>query len=59
MLSHVRNRLSVGSTRALLFLGAWSHNLVKAEDIITVTVLPDIKDGEVIKEDDELDFSIQ
>jgi hypothetical protein len=32
---------------------------VKAEDIITVTVLPDIKDGEVIEEDDELDFSIQ
>jgi hypothetical protein len=32
---------------------------VKAEDIATATALPDVKDGEEIKDDDKLDFSIE
>ncbi|KAG2098241.1 uncharacterized protein F5147DRAFT_583163, partial [Suillus discolor] len=44
LLSHVCSRLSAQSTRALLCLGAWSHlNLVKTEDVLKVTTLPDIK----------------
>lgn len=47
LLSHVRNRLSVQSTRALLCLGAWSlMGYVKDSDVKAVTVLPDLKEGE-------------
>lgn len=47
LLSHVRNRLSVQSTRALMCLGAWSlMGYVKDSDIKAVTVLPDLQDGE-------------
>ncbi|KIM53583.1 hypothetical protein SCLCIDRAFT_74190, partial [Scleroderma citrinum Foug A] len=43
LLSHVRSRLSVKSTRALLCLGAWSHlGLVKNEDILKVGTLPEV-----------------
>src|ERR1700694_5571376 len=44
VLSHVRNALSVQSTRALLCLGAWSRmGLVKDKDIMQVAKLPDVK----------------
>ena len=58
VLSHVRNRLSVDSTRALLCLGAWSHmNIIKQNDIINVTKMDDAeKDGEDI-EDETLSFA--
>ena len=47
LLSHVRNRLSVQSTRALICLGAWSlMGYVKDSDVKAVTVLPDLKEGE-------------
>ena len=47
MLSHVRNRLLVQSTRALMCLGAWSlKGYVKDIDIKAVTVLPDVQEGE-------------
>lgn len=47
LLSHVRNQLSVQSTRALMCLGAWSlMGYVKDSDLKAVTVLPDLKEGE-------------
>ena len=47
VLSHVRNRLSVESTRALMCLGAWSRlDLVKSEDILAAAKLPDVKPGD-------------
>lgn len=51
ILSYVRNRLSVDSTRAILCLGAWSKlDLISKDDIIHAANLPDVK-----KEDEELD----
>jgi len=47
-LSHVRNRLSVQSTRALLCLGVWSAmGYVRNEDIKAATVLPEVGPDEV------------
>jgi hypothetical protein len=44
LLSHVRSRLTAQSTRALLCLGLWSQlNLIKNEDVLKVTSLPDVK----------------
>jgi len=46
LLSHVRSRLSVQSTRALLCLGVWSMmDYVKDYDVKSATVLPEL-DGE-------------
>jgi hypothetical protein len=51
VLSHVRSRLGVQSTRALLCLGEWSKlGYVKDEDVKAVTVQPEV-DGE----EDELE----
>jgi hypothetical protein len=51
LLSHVRNRLTAQTTRALLCVGLWSHlGLVKDKDIQSIASLPDV-DGE----DKELD----
>jgi hypothetical protein len=51
LLSHVRNRLSVQSTRALLCLGVWSlMGYVKDMDVKAATVLPEVG------EDDEYDL---
>ena len=47
LLSHVRNRLSVQSTRALMCLGAWSlMGYVRDSDLKAVTLLADLKEGE-------------
>ena len=47
LLSHVRNRLSVESTQALMCLGAWSlMGYVKDSDVKSVTVLPDVNEDE-------------
>jgi hypothetical protein len=44
VLSHVRNGLSVQSTRASICLGAWSKmGLVKDNDVMEVVKLPDVK----------------
>ena len=52
ILSHVRSRLSVQSTRALLCLGVWSSmGYVKDSDILPAAVLP-----EVVGEEDDLDI---
>ncbi len=53
VLSHVRNRLSVQSTRALLCLGAWSRmGLVKDKDILQAARLPEIDGCEAELADD-------
>jgi hypothetical protein len=45
LLSHICSCLSSQSTCTLLCLGAWSHlNLIKTEDVLKVTTLPDIQD---------------
>ncbi len=47
VLSHVRNGLSVQSTRALLCLGAWSKmGLMKNSDVLQVAKLPDVNGHE-------------
>jgi hypothetical protein len=47
VLSHVRSRLSVQSTRALLCLGVWSTmGYVKDNDVLTAAVLPDVEGEE-------------
>ena len=47
LLSHLRNRLSVQSTRALMCLGAWSlMGYVRDSDVKAVTMLPDLEDDE-------------
>jgi len=47
LLSHVRSRLSVQSTRALMCLGVWSlMGYVKDSDIKAATVLPDVRGEE-------------
>ncbi|KIK77424.1 hypothetical protein PAXRUDRAFT_166907 [Paxillus rubicundulus Ve08.2h10] len=43
LLTHVRSRFSVQSTRALLCLGHWSLlGLIKSEDVESMSKLPDI-----------------
>ena len=45
ILSHVRSRLSVQSTRALICVGSWSRlGLVKNEDVLSAAMLADIKE---------------
>jgi hypothetical protein len=52
VLSHVRSRLSVQSTRALLCLGVWSMmGYVKDSDVLSAAVLP-----EVHGEEEDLDI---
>jgi hypothetical protein len=47
LLSHIRNRLSVQSTRALLCLGVWSlMGYVKDKDLKAATVLPEVGSDE-------------
>lgn len=47
LLSHLRNRLSVQSTRALMCLGAWSlMGYVRDSDVKAVTMLPELKEDE-------------
>jgi hypothetical protein len=47
LLSHVRNRLSAQTTRALLCLGSWSlAGMVKDEDVMKVAVLNDVEGDE-------------
>ena len=47
LISHIRNHLSVQSTRALLCLGYWSKmGFVSLEDLKVVASLPDAKEDE-------------
>ena len=53
LLLHVRSHLSVQSTCALLCLGTWSTlNLVKTEDVIKVSCLPEFQGEEEAFKDD-------
>ena len=55
LLSHIRNRLSAQSTRALLCLGAWSKlGFVDIDDLNLAASLPDVT-GEEMWTDDEWD----
>ena len=57
LLSHVRNRLSAQSTRALLCLGEWSRmGLVKDKDVNAVAVLNDVSDDEQSEHPDDYDM---
>ena len=43
LLSHIRSRLSVQSTRALMCLGIWSLlSFVKDSDVKAVVILPEL-----------------
>ncbi len=47
LFSHVRNRLSAQTTRALMCVGAWSLlGYVLNDDVLSVTRLPDLEEGE-------------
>lgn len=47
ILSHVRSRLSVQSTRALMCVGLWSlKGWVKDEDVLAVARLPEVVEEE-------------
>jgi hypothetical protein len=51
LLSHVRNRLSVQSTRALMCLGVWSSlGYVRDNDIKEVTALEELVGEETMSE---------
>ena len=44
LLSHIRSRLSVQSTRALMCLGPWSLlGFVKDSDVKAVVILPELR----------------
>ncbi|KAH9953660.1 hypothetical protein BC827DRAFT_1145738, partial [Russula dissimulans] len=44
LLSHIRNRLSAGSTRYILYLGAWyKSGLVMASDIVAASKPPGLE----------------
>jgi hypothetical protein len=56
LLSHVRNRLSAQSTRAILCLGSWSLlGMVKDEDVLKIAVMPDVEGDEEIELDEGWD----
>ena len=47
LLSHIRNRLSAQSIRALMCLGNWSKlGYVRDQDVLAVTILPDVEGDE-------------
>lgn len=53
ILSHVRNRLSVDTTRALMCLGNWCKQGQVPDDVMkAVSRLPDVKDDEELEEDE-------
>jgi hypothetical protein len=53
IISHVRNRLSAQSTRALMCLNYWSKlGFVKLEDLKAGASLPDVKADETWSDDE-------
>lgn len=53
ILSHVRNRLSVDTTRALMCLGNWIKQDQVPDNIFkAASKLPDVKDSDVVEEDE-------
>lgn len=60
LISHVRNRLSAQSTRALLCLGYWSKlDIVKLDDLKAAASLPDVKKDEEWSDDDNWSIVVQ
>jgi hypothetical protein len=57
ILSHVRNRLSAGTTWGLLCLNNWiGQGLVKLEDLTEAASLPEVLDDRAEEEQDEFDM---
>ena len=53
IISHICNRLSAPSTRALMCLNYWSKlGFVNLEDLKAGASLPDVKEGETWSDDD-------
>ena len=53
IISHVRNRLSAQSTRALLCLGYWGKmDLIKLDDLKAAASLPDAENDEFWSDND-------
>jgi hypothetical protein len=53
IISHIRNRLTAQSTRALMCLGYWSKlGFVTLEDLKAGASLPDVKEGETWSEEE-------
>ena len=53
LISHIRNRLSAQSTRALLCLGYWSKmGFIKLEDLKAAATLPDVEKDEVFSDNE-------
>ena len=53
LISHIRNRLSAQSTRALLCLGYWSKmGFIKSDDLKAAASLPDAEKNEEWSDDD-------
>jgi hypothetical protein len=53
LISHIRNRLSAQSTRALLCLGYWSKlDYIKLDDLKAAASLPDAKNDEDWSDED-------
>jgi hypothetical protein len=51
ILTHVRSRLLMQSTRALVCLGSWSLlNLVKADDLKAAAQLPEVNEEQVLED---------
>lgn len=56
ILSHVRNRLSVDTTRALMCLGNWSKQGQVSDDVLkAASKLPDVQNTDAVGEGDEYD----
>lgn len=54
LLSHLRNRLSVQSTRALLCVGTWSRmGFVSDRDVRASVILPEVEEEESDKDVEE------
>jgi hypothetical protein len=57
ILSHVRNRLSAGTTRELLCLNNWgTQGLVKMVDLNEVAKLPEVLDDDASEAEDSFDM---
>ena len=53
LISHIRNRLSAQSTRALLCLGYWSKmGFIKLDDLKAAATLPDVEKDEVFSDNE-------
>jgi hAT family C-terminal dimerisation region len=51
LLSHIRNRLSVQTTRTLMCVGSWSKmGYIRDKDVKMMTVLPEVYEDEMLED---------